>query len=283
MASPTGWRAVRGFLAFVLLGGLLAGCTDDAGPARSADPAKTTPTDEELRDQGGADGTTLNQGSTAFAQGMEALDGQGRRDFAVGNSFFNQNWVMAPASTTARDGLGPIFNAQSCSSCHFEDGRGQPPVDDEDPERGLLIRLSVLDDDGNPLPHPVYGNQFQDRSIRKVPAEGSVQIDVTEKPGSYPDGTTYSLGAPRYTLVTPEGKAITGIVVSPRVAPAMMGVGLMENVPASVIEAQADPDDADGDGISGRAHMVEDRTTGEEVLGRFGWKAAVPTNRKSVV
>ena len=278
MSSPTGRRVARGVLAFVVLGGLLAACSSDA-PDRGAAHAAAGPTDAELRDQGGADGTTLNQGATAFAQGMEALDSQGRRDFAVGNSFFNQNWVMAPSSTVARDGLGPIFNAQSCSSCHFEDGRGQPPADDDDPERGLLIRLSVLDDDGDPQPHPVYGNQFQDRSIRKVPAEGSVQIDVTEEPGTYPDGTEYSLGAPTYTLVTPEGKEITGIVVSPRVAPAMMGVGLLENVPASVIEAQADPDDADGDGVSGRPHMTTDED-GKEVLGRFGWKAAVPSIRK---
>jgi CxxC motif-containing protein (DUF1111 family) len=278
MQRSTERRVVATFVALALLGGLLAGCTADRS-SHAAPAAEAGPTDAELRDQGGADGTTINQGATAFAQGMEALDNQGRRDFAVGNSFFNQNWVMAPASTEARDGLGPIFNAQSCSSCHFEDGRGQPPADDDDPERGLLIRLSVLDDDGDPQPHPTYGNQFQDRSIRKVPAEGSVHIDVTERPGRYPDGTTYSLGAPTYTLQTPEGKEITGIVVSPRVAPAMMGVGLLENVPASVIEAQADPDDADGDGISGRAHMVEDRTTGEEVLGRFGWKAAVPTIR----
>lgn len=280
MGSPTGWRGVCAGLTLVLLGGLLAGCTDDGGSAGSpTTTAADGPTKTELRDQGGAEGTTINQGSTAFAQGMEALDSQGRRDFAVGNSFFNQNWVMAPSSTVARDGLGPIFNAQSCSSCHFEDGRGQPPADDTDPERGLLIRLSVLDGDGKPLPHPVYGSQFQDRSIRKVPAEGSVEIDLTEKPGSYPDGTKYSLAAPTYRLVTPGGKEITDIVVSPRVAPAMMGVGLLENVPAAVIEAQADPDDADGDGISGRAHIVKDDTTGKEALGRFGWKAAVPTIR----
>ena len=277
MGSPTGRRVARGILALVLLGGLLVACSGSDGSDGSSGSAG--PTDLELSQSGGADGTTLNQGATAFAQGMEALDSQGRRDFAVGNSFFNQNWVMAPSSTVARDGLGPIFNAQSCSSCHFEDGRGQPPADDDDPERGLLIRLSVLDDDGDPQPHPVYGNQFQDRSIRKVPAEGSVQIDVTEEPGTYPDGTEYSLGAPTYTLVTPEGKEITGIVVSPRVAPAMMGVGLLENVPASVIEAQADPDDADGDGVSGRPHMTTDED-GKEVLGRFGWKAAVPSIRK---
>jgi len=277
MGSPTGWRAVRGLLALLLLGGLLVACSGGSGSDGEKPPAG--PTDHELQFQGGEDGSTINQGATAFAQGMEALDSQGRRDFAVGNSFFNQNWVMAPSSTVARDGLGPIFNAQSCSSCHFEDGRGQPPADDDDPQRGLLIRLSVLDDDGNPQPHPVYGNQFQDRSIRKVPAEGSVKIKITEKPGTYPDGTEYSLGAPTYTLVTPEGKTIDGIVVSPRVAPAMTGVGLLENVPAKTIEALADPKDADGDGVSGRAHIVKD-DDGNDVLGRFGWKAAVPTIRK---
>jgi CxxC motif-containing protein (DUF1111 family) len=279
VGGPTGRRAVRGFLALALAGGLLIGCSGDSGSDGAGRPGGAGPTDQELRDQGGVEGTTGSQGSTAFAQGMEALDHQGRRDFAVGNSFFNQNWVMAPASTEARDGLGPVFNAQSCSSCHFQDGRGQPPADDDDPERGLLIRVSVLDDEGDPLPHPVYGNQFQDRSIRNVPAEGSVQIDITEQPGTYPDGTSYSLGVPSYTLVTPEGEEITGIVVSPRVAPAMMGVGLLENVPASTIEAQADPDDADGDGISGRPHLVADRQTGAEVLGRFGWKAAAPSVR----
>ncbi|MCU1368856.1 MAG: putative thiol oxidoreductase with 2 cytochrome c heme-binding site [Ilumatobacteraceae bacterium] len=279
MNRPTGHRVARGILALAVLGGLLAGCTSDSRSDGTTATTSSAPTDQELQDQGGADGTTVNQGATAFAQGMEALDSQGRRDFAVGNSFFNQNWVMAPSSTVARDGLGPIFNAQSCSSCHFEDGRGQPPTEPDDPTRGLLIRLSVLDEDGNPQPHPDYGNQFQDRAIRKVPAEGSVEIDVTEEPGRYPDGTEYSLGAPTYRLVTPEGKAIDDIVVSPRVAPAMMGVGLLENVPAETIEALADPDDTDGDGVSGRPHLVEGED-GEEVLGRFGWKAAVPTVRK---
>ncbi len=275
MGSPTGRRAARAILALALLGGLLAACSGAGSDGERPPP----PTDAALAAQGGEQGTVDNKGSSAFAQGMPSLDSKQRRDFAVGNSFFNQNWVMAPASTEGRDGLGPIFNAQSCSSCHFQDGRGRPPEDAEDPERGLLIRLSVLDDEGDPQPHPVYGSQFQDRSIRTVPPEGSVRIEVTEQAGTYPDGTEYSLGAPAYALVTPKGEEIADVVLSPRVAPAMMGVGLLENVPASVIEAQADPDDADGDGISGRPHHVVDRATGDEVLGRFGWKAAVPTIR----
>jgi CxxC motif-containing protein (DUF1111 family) len=277
MGSPSSGRAVRGILALVLLGGLLVACTGSGG-SDGAPPAPQ-PTDLELTQQGGADGTVDNDGATAFAQGMPSLSTQERTDFAVGNSFFNQNWVTAPASTKGRDGLGPLFNAQSCSSCHFEDGRGQPPTSDDDPVRGLLMRLSVRDDEGNLVPHPVYGGQFQDRSVRDIAPEGSVQIDVTEEPGTYPDGTAYSLGAPTYTLVTPDGDVIDDLIVSPRVAPAMTGVGLLENVPAATITAVADPDDADGDGISGKANLVEDPGTGEQVLGRFGWKAAVPTIR----
>ena len=123
------------------------------------------PTDQELADQGG-DATVEIAGNGAFAQPVPGLDSQQRRDFAVGNNFFNDNWVTAPSSTEGRDGLGPLFNAQSCSSCHFRDGRAQPPADADDPERGLLIRLSVLDEDGNPMPHRDLGDQLQDRAIR---------------------------------------------------------------------------------------------------------------------
>src|SRR3546814_6711446 len=101
----------------------------------------------------------------------------------VGNNFFNDNWVTAPASTEARDGLGPVFNAQSCSSCHFRDGRGQPAADADDPERGLLLRLSVLDGEGRPQPHPRYGDQRQDRAIRGAPTEGTIVITTTHQPG----------------------------------------------------------------------------------------------------
>jgi CxxC motif-containing protein (DUF1111 family) len=270
-----GQRIATGLVALVLAGALLAACADggSSGPAPAAAPG---PTREELVRQGGA-ATVLDEGASAFAQPIGGLTGEQRRQFAVGNSFFNQNWVTAPASTEARDGLGPIFNAQSCSSCHFKDGRGQPPVDADDPERGLLVRLSVIGEDGQPEAHPELGSQFQDRSIRGVPAEGTVRIEITERPGTYPDGTPYSLAAPTYVLVRPDGSVVADVAVSPRVAPAMLGVGLLEAIPEEVVLSQADPDDADGDGISGRAHLITDAETGEQVLGRFGWKAAVPT------
>lgn len=267
----------RGIVLVGVALGLLVACTGTSDPSASDGGATEPAAAEDALVRQGGEATVLEDGASAFAQPMPGLSSQERRDFAVGNSFFNQNWVTAPASTEARDGLGPLFNAASCSSCHFKDGRGQPPVDADDPERGLLVRLSVLDDDGSSLPHPTYGGQFQDRAIRGVPEEGAIRIDIEEQPGAYADGTAYSLAAPTYTLVTPDGTEITDIVVSPRVAPAMLGVGLLENVPQAVVEERADPDDADGDGVSGRPHLVEDPDTGETVLGRFGWKAAVPT------
>lgn len=285
---PRGWTtsaraaAVVAALALVVASACSGG---DPAPSTGASPAApaASASADALELSGGAQGTVRSTGATAFGQGMEALTNDERRAFAVGNSFFNQNWVTAPASTEARDGLGPLFNAQSCSSCHFEDGRAQPPTSVDDPERGLLFKLSAVDEDGSVGPHPTYGSQFQDRSIRGVPAEGTVAIEVVEEPGRYPDGEAYSLGRPVYTLRDADGAELDDVLVSPRIAPAMFGVGLLEHVPEATILAAADPDDADGDGISGRAHLVPDPATGQQVLGRFGWKAATPTVRAQTV
>ena len=250
-----------------------AGCSQGSEEARPS-PTTETLTSEQLARSGGA-ATVFNDGAGAFEQPVPGLTGEERRRFAVGNSLFNRNWVTAPASTTGRDGLGPIFNAQSCSSCHFRDGRGQPPADVDDPVRGLLVRLSVMED-GEPVPHPELGDQFQDRSVRGVDPEGSVRISTTEEPGTFVDGTRYSLAVPTYELVDPTGKVIEDIMISPRVAPGVFGTGLLEGIPQEDLSAAEDPDDADGDGISGRVHWVTG-ADGEKVVGRFGWKAAVPT------
>ena len=255
---------------------LATGCSSEPDPSAVPTSSTRVLTRDELERSGGA-ATVFNDGAGAFEQPVPGLTGEQRRTFAVGNSLFNQNWVTAPASTTGRDGLGPLLNAQSCSSCHFRDGRGQPPADPDDPVRGLLIRLSVLDEHGEPVDHPELGGQFQDRSVRGVPAEGTVRITTTEEPGTFADGTAYSLAAPTYELIDPTGVPVGGeVLFSPRVAPQVFGVGLLEGIPAEQVAAAEDPDDADGDGISGRAHWVT-TDEGERVLGRFGWKAAVPS------
>ncbi len=128
------------------------------------------------------------------------------------------------------------------------------------------------------LPEPTYGDQLQDRAILGVPPEGRVRITLEEVPGKYADGTRYTLLAPTYEIVDLSGGPIASdVLVSPRIAPSVFGVGLLEAIPEQEILARADPDDADGDGISGRANSVLDVAQQHVELGRFGWKANVPT------
>ena len=225
----------------------------------------------------GGETTAFSQGRNAFELSARNLNNEERRTFEVGDSFFNQNWVTAPASTEARDGLGPTFNAQSCSSCHSHDGRAKPPDHDDDPTRGLLLRLSVPGPDG-PVEEPTYGGQLQDRAINGVPPEGRISIRYETITGEYADGTAYTLRKPTYTIMEPAfGPLHPEVMTSPRIAPATIGMGLLEAIPEDDVLALADPEDSDGDGISGRPNMVWDDEQGRQVLGRFGWKASQPT------
>ena len=225
----------------------------------------------------GGETTAFTSGGNAFELSARNLTNDLRRIFEVGDSFFNQNWVSAPASTEARDGLGPTHNALSCSSCHSHDGRAKPPDHPGDPERGLLLRLSYPGADG-PIDEPTYGGQLQDRSILGVPAEGRIVIVYEEIQGAYPDGSPYTLRRPVYAIEDLAfGPLHPDVQISPRIAPATIGMGLLEAIPEARILAMADPGDADGDGISGRPNYVWDIRRGELAIGRFGWKANQPT------
>lgn len=133
------------------------------------------------------------------------------------------------------------------------------------------------------MPHPDYGIQLNDRAIPGVPAEGAVRIRYEEIKGTYPDGQPYSLRKPKVTLHHPAfGSFGEDMMISPRVAPVVFGLGLLEAVPEETIRDMADPDDKDGDGISGRVNMVWNSETDTMELGRFGWKANVSTLRQQI-
>jgi CxxC motif-containing protein (DUF1111 family) len=228
----------------------------------------------------------------AFSFPADNLSFTRRGDHFAGNSFFQNPWVTAPASVASRDGLGPLFNTMSCQSCHVLDGRGRPPEDDED-MRSMLVRVSVPTD-GSPahaaliaehghVPHPVYGDQIQNNAIAGVAPEAEVLIEWEELPGSFADGQPYSLRRPAYRLEQPGYGAFgPDLLTSGRVAPQMIGIGLLDTIADATLLELADPDDADGDGISGRPNRVPDRATGERALGRFGWKGEQPNVRQQV-
>lgn len=240
---------------------------------------ESEPPDADEALSGGA-ATVFDVSRSAYAQDLPSLTGDKEDDFFVGNSIFNRGWVTAPASTAQIDGLGPLFNATNCSACHFKDGRGRPPRDDTEPFTSLLLRLSVpgTDAQGGPLGDEHYGNQLQDNGILGVLPEARPRVRYSERPGTFVDGEPYSLRDPSYTFEQlAYGPLAANIMVSPRVAPAVFGLGLLEAIPQTTLEALADPDDSNGDGISGRINHVWDVRTKALAVGRFGWKANQPS------
>lgn len=254
----------------VLLSLPAAGCGGDAAGGAPV---------PDVRLAGGAT-TVANRSINAFSFPAANLSDHRSDGFFVGNSLFKTNWVIAPASSEGRDGLGPFYNAVSCSTCHLRDGRGRPPETADEPFQGLLLRISVAGKSPQdpPHPHPVYGDQIQPFGIPGVAAEGRPRVAYEEVPGQFEDGTMYSLRRPTYTIEDPAYGPLPGaLMVSPRVAPQVFGLGLLETIPESRIRERADEADADGDGISGRPNVVPDRRSGGHAIGRFGWKANQPT------
>ena len=231
---------------------------------------------------------------SAFSRPASNLTLTRRGDFFAGNSFFQNAWVTAPASTKSRDGLGPIFNTMSCQTCHIKDGRGRAPKGDEE-MMSLLLRLSVDPSNSNDdqhktwlkqsgvIPDRIYGDQIQNRAITNVKPEAKVNITWEEIDGRYPDGKRYRLRKPKIKIdELAYGKLSTDVQFSLRVAPALIGIGLLEAISIEDIEQLADPDDENGDGISGRLNRVWDIAKQETVPGRFGWKAEQPSIKQQV-
>ena len=173
---------------------------------------------------------------------------------AQGRELFIADWTMAPGSRELLDGLGPLFVAPACDSCHLPDRRAAALNDDGTIGTGLLFRLG--DEYGNPDPH--FGGQLQNRATVGNP-EGSV---------SWTDG---GQGKPIFHIVTADGNLAEGIALGPRQSPQLTGMGLLNLVPEAHILQWQDSDDANQDGISGRAHRLY--REGRHCLGRFGWKA----------
>lgn len=244
--------------------------------AATAPPGDFTRPQPFERRSGGAATDFHAPSRDSFSHPSANMSAARRMDFLIGDGMFRRLWVTAPASTRASDGLGPLYNERSCQRCHRKDGRGRPPADDGDGDANLLLRLRHAAGGGD----PVYGIQFQDRAVPGEAAEGRVRISFEDVEVGLGGGETVVLRRPAYAVgALSAGPLDPGTALSPRVAPPMPGAGLLEAVPAADILARADPDDADGDGISGRARWLGAPDGGPPVLGRFGWKAGAPTVR----
>lgn len=233
--------------------------------------------------------STKNRNAFSHSPGNMSINRE--FDFKIGNGIFKKLWVSAPASTHSSDGLGPLYNARACQRCHLKDGRGHPP-NMNDPEHdavSMLMRLSVpprSDSEKqalakyliNNVPDSIYGGQLQDFAITGHVAEGQIHIDYKDVPIALNGGKTVTLRAPTYSIKNPGyGPLSKNIQMSPRIANQMIGLGLLEAISAKDILANADPDDSNDDGISGKPNRVWSIKHKKVVLGRFGWKAGQPS------
>lgn len=246
--------------------------------------------------QGGDTGITVTS-SESYSKPSSNLTASRKGDFFIGNAFFTQPWVIAPASTDSRDGLGALFNVAACQSCHIKDGRGHAPLSSDDDADSLLIRLAMpattdkqrqqlQDSLIEKVAHPVYGGQLQDRGIQGVPAEARIVVQWADKPMAFADGHIETLRAPTFNLTKPGYGAFDDeLMVSPRIALPMIGLGLLEQIPDEDIKKQAISNDSNANknstdkdsSISGKFNWVMDPQTGKTALGRFGWKAGQTT------
>lgn len=214
--------------------------------ACAAQPVRANPAQDVVRDP-------------SLPQDVKGLD------FEIGRALFERHWAAAPASTQAADGLGPLFNARACISCHPGGGRGVPFDKLGATLPALLFRLGSHHADATLAGDPLYGQQIQTQSVAGIGAEATVSVSFETHSVTLADGTVVELRKPIPKLDKfAYGALASRTVVSPRLATAIHGIGLLERIPESEILAG-----------KGKPNYVIDPITGRRALGRFGWKAGV--------
>lgn len=250
---------------------LIIACGSDNlhGSPRLDDPTKAL---------SGGETTVFDATSHAFSTPAPNLTVEGLTEHLAGDREFEAVFVTVPAEVNP--GLGPVYNNISCINCHARDGRGRAPTSGEK-FTSMLFRVSLPNPNGDgtgaPVPVPGFGTQINNRAIYGVSPEGEVRINYTEGQITTSDGAIVHLRSPKYTLVDSYQPLPDDVELSPRVAPVVFGLGLLEAVPEATILALADEADENSDGISGKANFVWDVQKNGLSLGRFGWKANQPT------
>ncbi len=218
-------------------------------------------------------------GVDSFALPAANLPKEQLERFFAGQRLINIAFVKAPSPVPGLSGLGPIFNRPACGACHTKDGRGQPPAGPDDALMQMIVRLGV----SNPrrgifgLPDPNYGTQLHDRAIEGVPAEGQAEIAWEEIQGHFADGDSYRLRRPRVVFRALAFGPLGGDTAhSLRVAPQLVGMGLLEAVPAGDIRRFAAANKDHPDGVRGAVRAADG------ALGRFGWRAEQPGVRAQI-
>ncbi|MCC6202737.1 MAG: hypothetical protein IT494_06990 [Gammaproteobacteria bacterium] len=194
----------------------------------------------------------------------QALDAAARARYDFGHAVFNTHWLPAGTRDAARiDGVGPLYNAGACDSCHTEGARGRGPLADGGVGGSLVVQLETPGaSSAAPDLNSGYGHVLNTAAIDGLAPEATVTVRYQVRSGRYADGTAWQLRAPQYTVSDLRYGALdASTVLKPRLAPPLFGAGLLEAVPDDAILATAPPA-----GAAWQDHR------GRRTLGRFGWQ-----------
>ena len=253
----------------------------------AAPPALLTLSSAALSDPDSASGSAFTvavESPQAYQQPATILSATQLAQFLEGRKAFAQRWVVAP-SILGLWGRGPISNAEACTDCHENGGRGRAPDDSDEPMRSMLVRLSVpgAGAHGAPNPDPVYGDQLQNEGILgRVPPEGDPRLSWEMRSVTMAGGELVPLRAPVLELQRLNfGPLGPEVMSSARVAPPLVGVGLLDAVSEDTIRELAEAQQRSG--LRGRPNIVWDLINNREALGRFGYKANQPSVEQQIL
>lgn len=212
---------------------------------------------------------------------LPALD---RSQFQIGAAIFAADWIAAPNVSEGADGLGPLYNATACATCHPVGGSqsgdaGQQAQSDARGESTIIARVvRLVGRGGRSTGDRTYGRQLQDRAVSGVAREGRVTVNWRAERVMLGDGQSIELRRPDIAVEDLAfGPLAVGTRLSVRRPPPLSGLGLIAAIDDADIAAGADPDDRNGDGIAGRVSWTVDPVSGQRVLARFGWAASAAT------
>jgi CxxC motif-containing protein (DUF1111 family) len=228
--------------------------------------------------------TVAVESHDAYQQPARVLNATQLEQFLEGRKSFAQLWVVAP-SILGLWGRGPTSNADACTDCHENGGRGRAPDGPAEPMRSMLVQLSIpgAGPHGGPNPHPAYGDQLQNEGILgRVPPEGDPRLRWETHSVAMASGEIVELRAPVLELRDLNfGPLGPDVMTSARVAPPLVGVGLLDAVSEDTIRKLAEEQQVKG--LRGRPNIVWDLINNREALGRFGYKANQPSVEQQIV
>tara|TARA_Y100001960_G_scaffold213915_1_gene223467 strand:+ start:567 stop:1973 length:1407 start_codon:yes stop_codon:yes gene_type:complete len=233
----------------------------------------------------GGETTNITNNKNSFSLEAKNLPEHLKVDFLVGDALFKRIWQDSRFTLNiARDGLGPLFNSQSCEGCHINDGRGHLPEEtyNDTDSISVVIHLSknksALNTEFKNIPDENYGSQISEFAVEGILKEADINFKYVYSIEVFNNGMIYELRKPKIFLSNLNyGNVDKDTEFSARISQPLIGLGLIENINADDILKNEDEFDLDNDGISGKANKVWDDVNQREELGRFGWKASQPS------